>query len=99
VLASVVLSQMRLTTNLWKSPGLYIIPRMADDREGRWYYGYNQIFIDRLIQQAILFKDADPDRIYLQGISEGGYTAFRLGSMMADRWAGSCAMAAAEPIR
>lgn len=91
-------AQMQLTENVWESPGLYIIPRMADDREGRWYYGYNQIFIDRLIQQAILFSDADPDRIYLEGISEGGYAAFRLGSMMADRWAGSCAMAAAEPI-
>lgn len=92
------LAQMQLTSQLWESPGIYIIPRMADDREGRWYYGYNQIFIDRLIQQAILFKDANPDRVYLQGISEGGYAAFRLGSMMADRWAGSCAMAAAEPM-
>lgn len=91
-------AQMSLTTQVWDSPGLYIIPRMADDREGRWYYGYNQIFIDRLIQQAILFNDANPDKIYLQGISEGGYAAFRLGSMMADRWAGACAMAAAEPI-
>lgn len=91
-------AQMSLTTNTWESPGLYIIPRMADDREGRWYYGYNQIFIDRLIQQAILFHDVNPDKVFLQGISEGGYTAFRLGSMMADRWAGSCAMAAAEPL-
>ncbi len=91
-------AQMRLTTGTWESPGLYIIPRMADDREGRWYYGYNQIFIDRLIQQAILFHDVNPDKVYLQGISEGGYSAFRLGSMMADRWAGSCAMAAAEPL-
>lgn len=91
-------AQMQLTTKLWDSPGLYIIPRMADDREGRWYYGYNQVFIDRLAQQAILFNDSNPDKIYLQGISEGGYAAYRLGSMMADRWAGSCAMAAAEPI-
>ncbi|MEN8872158.1 MAG: hypothetical protein ABF380_15055 [Akkermansiaceae bacterium] len=91
-------AQMQLTTKLWESPGLYIIPRMADDRQGRWYYSWNQIFIDRLTQQAILFNDANPDRIYLEGISEGGYSAFRLGSLMADRWAGSCAMAAAEPI-
>lgn len=91
-------AQMQLTTKVWDSPGLYIIPRMADDREGRWYYGYNQEFIDRLTQQTILFNDANPNRIYLQGISEGGYAAFRLGSMMADRWAGACAMAAAEPI-
>lgn len=91
-------AQMQLTTRVWESPGLYIIPRMADDRQGRWYFVWNQIFLDRLTQQAILFNDANPDRIYLQGISEGGYSAFRLGSLMADRWAGSCALAAAEPI-
>lgn len=91
-------AQMSLTTNLWTAPGLYVIPRMADDREGRWYYGYNQIFVDRIIQQAILFSDVDSNNIHLMGISEGGYAAFRLGSMMADRWAGACAMAAAEPI-
>jgi len=92
-------AQMRLTTNLWQSPGLYVIPRMADDREGRWYLDYNQTFIDRAIQQGILFADVNPNKVYLMGISEGGYAAYRLGSMMADRWAGSCAMAAAEPIR
>ena len=91
-------AQMTLTTRLWSAPGLYVIPRMADDREGRWYYGYNQIFIDRIIQQAILFNQVDSNKVHLMGISEGGYTVFRLGSMMADRWAGSCAMAAAEPI-
>lgn len=91
-------AQMTLTTKLWKAPGLYVIPRMADDREGRWYYGYNQLFIDRIIQQAILFNEVDSNKVHLMGISEGGYTAFRLGSMMADRWAGACAMAAAEPI-
>lgn len=91
-------AQMNLTEKVWTSPGLYIIPRMADDRQGRWYFSWNQVFIDQLTQQAILFNDANPDRIYLQGISEGGYAAFRLASFMADRFAGSCAMAAAEPI-
>lgn len=91
-------TQMKLADSLYPSPGLYIIPRMADDREGRWYYGYNQVFLDRLIQAGILFGEVDPNRVYLMGISEGGYAAFRLGSLMADRWAGACAMAAAEPL-
>ena len=91
-------AQMRLTTHVWPSDGLYLIPRMADDRDGRWYFGYNQVFFDRAIQQAILFNGVDSNRIYLMGISEGGYAAFSLGSMMADRWAGCCAMAAAESI-
>ena len=91
-------AQMQLTTKVWESPGIYIIPRMADDRQGRWYYSWNQQFIDIMTQQAILFNEADPNRIYLEGISEGGYAAYRLGSMMADRWAGSCSLAAAEPL-
>ena len=91
-------AQMQLTMGVYEPDGLYVIPRMADDREGRWYYGYNQVFLDRMIQAGILFGEVDPNRIYLMGISEGGYTAFRLGSLMADRWAGSCAMAAAEPL-
>ncbi|QQL44111.1 hypothetical protein [Sulfuriroseicoccus oceanibius] len=92
------LAQMHLATTKWDAPGLYIIPRMADDRDGRWYYGYNQEFIDRMIHSAILFNDADPNKFFIMGISEGGYAAFRLGSMMADRWAGACGMAASEPL-
>lgn len=91
-------AQMSLTEKVYEPAGLYVIPRMADDREGRWYYRYNQVFLDRMIQRGILFGEVNPDRVYLMGISEGGYTAFRLGSLMADRWAGSCAMAAAEPL-
>ncbi len=91
-------SQMKLYRDVYEPSGLYFIPRMVDDREGRWYYGYNQEIFDRVIQQAILYHDVDPNRVYLTGISEGGYGAFRLGSLMADRWAGSCAMAAAEPL-
>lgn len=91
-------SQMSLTEQVYEPAGLYVIPRMADDREGRWYYGYNQVFLDRMIQRGILFGEVNPNRVYLMGISEGGYTAFRLGSLMADCWAGSCAMAAAEPL-
>ena len=92
-------AQMQLTTKVYEPAGLYVIPRMADDREGRWYYGYNQVFLDRMIRRGILFGEVNPNRVYLMGISEGGYTAFRLGSLMADRWAGSCAMAAAEPLK
>jgi hypothetical protein len=78
--------------------GLAFIPRMPDDRDGRWYYGYIQEAVDKVIQDAIAHHDVNPDKIFLTGISEGGYAGFRLASLMADRFAGSCAMAAAEPI-
>jgi hypothetical protein len=90
-------AQVRLFQTIYP-PGLYLIPRMADDNDGRWWYGYCQAIYDRAIRCAILFRDADPNRVYVMGISEGGYAAYRLGAQMADRWAGSCALAAAEPL-
>lgn len=90
-------AQVRLFETVYPG-GLYFIPRMADDNDGRWWYHYCQAIHDRAIRRAILFRGADPNRVYVMGISEGGYAAFRLGAHMADRWAGSCAMAAAEPM-
>jgi len=91
-------AQVFLFQKVYPITGLAFIPRMADDRDGRWYYGYVQEAVDRVIEDAILHHDVNPDRVYLTGISEGGYAAFRLASLMADRFAGSCAMAAAEPL-
>ena len=90
-------AQVRLFETIYPA-GLYFIPRMADDNDGRWWYHYCQAIYDRAIRRAILFREADPNRVYVMGISEGGYAAYRLGAQMADRWAGSCAMAAAEPM-
>ena len=90
-------AQIRLFEAMYP-PGLYFIPRMADDNDGRWWYGYCQATYDRAIRRALLFRDVDPNRVYVMGISEGGYAAYRLGAHMADRWAGSCALAAAEPL-
>ena len=90
-------AQVRFFETIYPS-GLYFIPRMAEDRDGRWWYSYCQAIYDRAIRSAILFRGADPNRIYVMGISEGGYAGYRLGAHMADRWAASCAMAAAEPM-
>lgn len=90
-------AQVRLFLSIYPN-GLYFIPRMADDNDGRWWYHYCQAIYDRAIRRALLFGDVDPNRVYVMGISEGGYAAYRLGAHMADRWAGSCAMAAAEPL-
>lgn len=90
-------TQVRLFEAIYPG-GLYFIPRMADDNDGRWWYHYCQAIYDRAIRRAVLFLDVDPNRVYVMGISEGGYAALRLGAHMADRWAGACAMAAAEPM-
>jgi hypothetical protein len=73
--------------------GMYFVPRMANDNKGRWWMKHNHIAFDKLIRRAILFRDVDPDRIYMMGISEGAYGTEAMTPFWADRFAGGCAMA------
>ncbi|MFM1872227.1 MAG: hypothetical protein RL398_1649 [Planctomycetota bacterium] len=91
-------AQKRLFERVYQAPGLYFIPRMADDRRGRWWFAHNQRAFDEVIRKAILFEDVDPDRVYLMGISEGGYGAIRFAGNRPDRFAATGGMAAAEPL-
>lgn len=87
-------TQVQFSVGLYKPEGIYFIPRMADDRLGRWWHRHNQKAFDQVIDHAILHWNVDPNRIYLMGVSEGGYGTDILGPFMADRWAGANAMAA-----
>lgn len=91
-------AQKKLWARLYPSPGLYFIPRMADDRRGRWWQDHNQVAFDEVIRKAILFRDVDANRVYLMGISEGGYGAIRFAGNRPDRFAATGGMAAAEPL-
>jgi predicted esterase len=91
-------AQRTLCQRIYPNPGLYFIPRMADDRQGRWWFDHDQIAFDDVIRQAIQFREVDPDRVYLMGISEGGYGAIRFAGNRPDRFAACGAMAAAEPL-
>lgn len=91
-------AQKLLFQRVYKAPGLYFIPRMADDRQGRWWFDHNQRAFAEVIEKAILFRDVDPDRVYLMGISEGGYGAIRFAGNRPDRFAACGGMAAAEPL-
>jgi hypothetical protein len=79
------------------SPSYYFIPRMADDRIGRWYYQPQQEAWLRAWQLAVLSNQVDPDRTYILGISEGGYGSFRMGTFYADYFAGIGPMACNLP--
>lgn len=74
-------------------PGLYFVPRMANDNKGRWWYRHNLTAFDHVIRRAILFRGVDPNRIYMMGVSEGGYGTEALTPFWADRFAGGCALA------
>ncbi|WP_293917783.1 MULTISPECIES: hypothetical protein [unclassified Sphingobacterium] len=78
------------------SPAYYFVPRMADDRIGRWYYQPQQVTWLRAWQLAVLSNEIDPDRTYILGISEGGYGSFRMGTFYADYFAGLGPMAGPE---
>lgn len=82
------------------SPSLYFIPQIPN--EGRWYRWYQrskQFAWERLLRQALLRPDVNARRLYVFGISEGGYGSQRLASFYADYWAGAGPMAGGEPLK
>ncbi|MES2996006.1 MAG: hypothetical protein V4733_04260 [Verrucomicrobiota bacterium] len=87
-------TQIQLAAAIYQPDGIYFIPRMADDRLGRWWHKHNQKAFDQVIDHAIVHWRTDPSRIYILGVSEGGYGTDILAPFMADRWAGANAMAA-----
>lgn len=77
------------------APSLYFVPRMPDDRRGRWYHRSPMAAYIRAWQLGVLSGDVDPDRAYILGISEGGYGSFRMGIFLADYFAAAGPMAGA----
>lgn len=82
-----------LSTRYADTPSLYFVPRMADDRRGRWYHKGEQTEFIRAWQLGVLSGDVNPDKIYITGISEGGYGSFRMGPFFADYFAAAGPMA------
>ena len=80
------------------APSMYFVPRMADDRIGRWYLAPQRTAFRRVFQLGVLSGYADPDSVYILGTSEGGYGSHRLALFMPDYFAGAGPMAAAEPL-
>jgi len=82
------------------APSAYFIPQIPNTGEYyRWWQRAKQFAWEKLLRQAFVSGEVDPCRIYIFGISEGGYGSQRLASFYADYLAGAGPMAGGEPLR
>lgn len=81
-------------------PSAYLVPQIPNEGEWyRWYQRSKQWAFERMLRQALASGQIDASRLYILGISEGGYGSQRLASFYADYWAGAGPMAGGEPLK
>ena len=79
------------------APSLYFIPQIPNEGAYyRWWQRSKQFAWERLLRQAFINDDIDARRVYIFGISEGGYGSQRLASFYADYLAAAGPMAGGE---
>ena len=82
------------------APSVYFIPQIPNTGEWyRWWQRSKQLAWRNLLREALLSSSIDVNRLYVFGISEGGYGSQRLASFYADYWAAAGPMAGGEPLR
>ncbi len=91
---------LALAKHFQDGPSMYIIPQIP--QEGAWYRWYQrskQWAWERILRIVMDMPEVDKNRIYIFGISEGGYGSQRLASFYADYLAGAGPMAGGEPLK
>lgn len=82
------------------APSAYFIPQIPNEGEYyRWWQKAKQFAWEKLLRQAFVSGDINPNRVYCFGISEGGYGSQRLASFYGDYLAGAGPMAGGEPLK
>ena len=66
---------------------LYIAPRAPTNDWDLWHKKEIDDEFDRLIEDAIVLGEVDPNHVYIMGYSAGGDGVYQLAPRMADRWA------------
>lgn len=70
-----------------QEPGLYVATKSLIPHYDEHYRPESFLFYDRIIEDAIAFYHADPNRIYLYGFSSGGDGVYSISPCMPDRFA------------
>lgn len=82
------------------APSAYFIPQIPNEGSYyRWWQVAKQRAWEKLLRQAFLSGEIDPNRVYFFGISEGGYGSQRLASFYADYLAAAGPIAGGEPLQ
>ena len=90
---------LQLASSFQDGPSLYFIPQIPNvGGLYRWWQSSKQFAWERLFRLSLASGEVDPHRIYIFGISEGGYGTQRLASYYADYLAGAGPMAGGEPL-
>lgn len=90
---------LRLSKMYADSPSVYFIPQIPNTKRYRWWFQPVQNAWERLFRLAMIHDEIDPNKIFIIGISEGGYGSQRLGAYYADYLAGAGPMAGGEPVK
>ena len=81
-------------------PSRYFIPQIPQEgKYYRWWQRSKQWAWSWLWRRLMADAAIDPDRVYLFGVSEGGYGSQRLASFYADYLAAAGPMAGGEPLQ
>jgi hypothetical protein len=76
--------------------GVYLAPRGVSDTWDLHFRPASYALYDRLIEDALVFADVDPDRVYLLGYSAGGDGVYQLAPRLTSRLA-AASMSAGHP--
>jgi hypothetical protein len=91
----------RVNTQQWENQkklyqveeGVYLAPRAPTDTWDLWHQSHIDRFLDRLVENLIVFEDVNPNRVFLMGYSAGGDGVYQLAPRLADRFAAASMMA------
>lgn len=91
---------LKLAQYFKDEPSVYMVPQIPNEGEYyRWYQRSKQYVWNKVLRQVLANGVMNPDRLYIFGISEGGYGSQRLASFYADYLAGAGPMAGGEPLK